>query len=58
MEKTYTKQEVIEIISEVYEYYEIYNLDKFMMEHLWNFQDAPDWEIVRQKELEDIESFI
>lgn len=58
MEKTYTKQEVIEILEEVYEYYDIHSLDKFQMKHLSNFQDAPDWEVVSEKEKEDIESFI
>ena len=58
MPKTYTKEEVIAILEEVYEYYQIFSTDKFQMEHLSNFQDAPDWEIVAQKERQDIESFI
>lgn len=58
MEKTYTKQEVMEILWEVYEYYQIHTLDKFTMRHLWNFQDAPDWEVVVEKEKEDMESFL
>lgn len=56
--KTFTEQQVKDILFTVYEFYDIANADKFRELNLSNCQDAPSDERIMRAEEEDIESFI
>mgnify|MGYP000956230211 FL=1 len=56
--KTFSKEEVKEILTSVYEYYEISSTRKFIEKNLSNFQDEPSMSRIMSAEIADIESFI
>lgn len=57
-EKKFSHAEVKEILSRVYEHYEISSNKKFMESNLSNCSDSPSMEKIQEVENKDIESFI
>jgi hypothetical protein len=56
--KTFTYEQVKDILLTVYETYDIANTSKFREYYLSNFQDAPPDYVVIEAQDKDIESYI